>query len=60
VSCSGLVNELIEAREEHVLRRLLARYCRYELLILDELGYIPFSKEGAENLDKNSAEVPLQ
>ena len=50
VSCYGLVNELIEAREERVLQRLLARYHRYEVLILDELGYIPFSKEGAELL----------
>lgn len=56
VSCYGLVNELIEAREEHILRRLLARYCRYELLILDELGYVPFSKEGAELLFQILAE----
>ncbi len=56
VSCYGLVNELIEAREEHLLRRLIARYCRYELLILDELGYIPFSKEGAELLFQILAE----
>lgn len=56
VSCYGLVNELIEAREERILQRLLARYCRYELLILDELGYIPFSKEGAELLFQILAE----
>ena len=47
VSCYALVNELIEAREEKDLQRLIQRYTRYELLILDELGYIPFSKEGA-------------
>ncbi len=34
-----LVNELIEAREERDLQRLLAWYCHYELLILDDLGY---------------------
>ncbi len=50
VTCYGLVNELIEAREERDLQRLLKRYSRYDLLILDELGYIPFSKEGAELL----------
>jgi DNA replication protein DnaC len=49
-TCYGLVNELIEAREERDLQRLLLRYSRYDLLILDELGYIPFSKEGAELL----------
>lgn len=56
VTCYGLVNELIEAREERKLQRLLARYNRYDLLILDELGYIPFSKEGAELLFQVLAE----
>lgn len=56
VSCYGLANELLEAREERHLQRLLARYSRYELLILDELGYIPFSKEGAELLFQILAE----
>jgi len=56
VTCYGLVNELIEAREERSLQRLLKRYTRYDLLILDELGYIPFSKEGAELLFQVLAE----
>lgn len=56
VTCYGLVNELIEAREERDLQRILKRYSRYELLILDELGYIPFSKEGAELLFQVLAE----
>jgi len=56
ISCYGLVNELVEAREERDLQRLLARYSRYDLLILDELGYIPFSKEGAELLFQVLAE----
>ena len=56
VTCYGLVNELIEAREERELQRLLQRYSRYDLLILDELGYIPFSKEGAELLFQVLAE----
>ena len=46
----GLVNELIESRSEHFLSRLICKYGRYDLLILDELGYVPFSKEGAELL----------
>jgi len=50
VSCYGLVNELIEAREERQLQRLLQRYSRYDLIVLDELGYVPFSKEGSELL----------
>lgn len=56
ISCYGLVNELIEARKEKDLQRLLARYARFDLLILDELGYIPFSKEGAELLFQVLAE----
>ena len=50
VTCYGLVNELVEAREQRELQRIIKRYSRYDLLILDELGYIPFSREGAELL----------
>jgi len=52
----GLVNELIEAREEKDLNRVLQRYTRYDVLIIDELGYVPFSKEGAELLFQVLAE----
>jgi len=55
-SCYGLVNELIEARQDKTLQRLVQRYVRYDLLILDELGYIPFSKEGSELLFQVLAE----
>jgi DNA replication protein DnaC len=56
VSCYGLVNELIEARQDKELQRLLQRYSRYDVLILDELGYVPFSKEGSELLFQVLAE----
>jgi DNA replication protein DnaC len=56
ISCYGLVNELIEAREERDLQRIIRRHARYDLLILDELGYIPFSKEGGELLFQVLAE----
>lgn len=56
VTCYGLVNELIEARQERTLQRLIQRYVRYDLLILDELGYVPFTKEGAELLFQVLAE----
>jgi DNA replication protein DnaC len=52
----GLANELMEARQGHILSRLIQRYARYGLLILDELGYVPFSKEGAELLFQILAE----
>ena len=50
VTGCGLANELIEARDEKMLGRVLKRYAGYGLLIIDELGYVPFSKEGAELL----------
>lgn len=56
VSCYALVNELIESRNEKTLQRLIQRYSRYDLLILDELGYIPFSREGSELLFQVLAE----
>lgn len=52
----ALANELIEARTEKDLNRLLGKYARLDLLILDELGYVPFSKEGAELLFQILAE----
>jgi len=48
VTGCGLANELIEARDEKLLGRTLKRYAGYGLLIVDELGYVPFSKEGAQ------------
>ena len=56
ITCYGLVNELIEARQERTLQRLLQRYAHYDLLVLDELGYVPFSKEGSELLFQVLAE----
>lgn len=52
----GLVNELTEARKESELSKLVQKYSKYDLLILDELGYIPFSKEGSELLFQVLAE----
>lgn len=46
----GLVTMLLEAREERQLERMLKQLQRQDLLVLDELGYVPFSKPGAELL----------
>ncbi len=56
VTCYGLVNELVEARREIALQRLVQKYVRCDLLIMDELGYVPFSKEGSELLFQVLAE----
>jgi len=45
-----LITELLEAREERTLLRLKKQLSRLDLLILDELGYVPASKVGAELL----------
>ena len=47
---TGLVTELLECREERRLQRLHRQLDRLQLLVLDELGYVPFSKVGAELL----------
>jgi DNA replication protein DnaC len=56
VTGCGLANELIEARDEKILGRVIHRYAGYGLLIIDELGYVPFSKQGAELLFQVLAE----
>ena len=45
-----LVTQLLEAREERLLMRLKGQLARLDLLVLDELGYVPASKVGAELL----------
>ena len=48
--CTALVTQLLEAREDRQLQRLLKQLEKQDLLILDELGYVPFSKAGSELL----------
>lgn len=50
VTCAQLVNELVEAADERVLSRVVARYGRLDLLLLDELGYVQIDPRGAELL----------
>ena len=50
LSATGLVTQLLEAREDRQLEKLLNRFEKQHLLILDEFGYVPFSKAGAELL----------
>ena len=49
-AASHLVHELIEARDEKRLLRLQAQLARVNLLIVDELGYVPLSQTGSELL----------
>jgi len=45
-----LITLLLEAKEERQLLRLRSQLSKLDLLILDELGYVPASKAGAELL----------
>jgi DNA replication protein DnaC len=45
-----LVNELVEAADEKVLAKTIARYGRVDLLCIDELGYMELDRRGAELL----------
>ena len=50
VTAAGLVNQLTEARDEKRLMRLQTSLAKLQLLIIDELGYVPLSQTGAELL----------
>jgi len=47
---AALVNELIEAKQNNQVRRLMSRWQRYELIAVDEVGYVPLADIGAEFL----------
>ena len=50
ITASALVHELLEARDDKRLLRLQKQLASYKLLIIDELGFVPLSKTGAELL----------
>ena len=49
-TAASLVHELIEAKDERRLLNLQKKLARLKLLIVDELGFVPLSKTGAELL----------
>ena len=56
LTAAGLVTQLEEAQQEHRLDRALSQLDRLDLLIVDELGYLSFSRAGAELLFQVFAE----
>jgi DNA replication protein DnaC len=56
VTAAGLVNELVEAKQQVQLRRVIAKWARYELIAIDEVGYVPLAEIGAEFLFQVIAE----
>lgn len=49
-TAAGLINELVAAQQEYRLNKMEKQFTAPHLVILDEFGYIPFNKVGAELL----------
>lgn len=49
-TAAEMVNELVEARNNNELSRVTARWTRYEVLVIDEMGYVALAEAGAEML----------
>ena len=49
-TASKLVNTYLEAREERTILRLEASLKKLDLIVVDELGYLPLDRRGAEHL----------
>jgi DNA replication protein DnaC len=43
-----LVNDLLQAQADHRVKRCISQALTYQLLVVDELGFIPFSTLGAQ------------
>ena len=50
ITATGLINELLEAQEQHSLARRMTQLQKLDLLILDEVGFVPFTPDGARFL----------
>ncbi|HID49491.1 MAG TPA: AAA family ATPase [Chromatiales bacterium] len=49
-TAAALVNELVEARQNGQVRRVMTRWMKYDVIALDEVGYVPLAEIGAEFL----------
>ena len=49
-SANNLVNDLLAAQKDLRLSKLMSQITKFDLVVLDELGFIPFSKEGGQLL----------
>jgi len=47
-NAAALVNDLLQAQEQHRLPKFLTTALKHNLIVLDELGFIPFSPSGAQ------------
>jgi DNA replication protein DnaC len=49
-TAAGLITELTEARDERRLLRLQAQLLKQDLIVLDEVGFVPFNPQGSQLL----------
>lgn len=47
INCHNLIKKLNKAQYENRLEVQMKTFCKYKLLIIDEVGYLPFDREGA-------------
>ncbi len=47
ISCNDLINNLSKSFKENRLESKIKFYCKYKLLIIDEIGYLPITKDEA-------------
>lgn len=50
ITAPALASELLAAIDRHQLPRVLKAWRRFDLIVLDDLGYIPLSRDGAQAL----------
>jgi DNA replication protein DnaC len=49
-TAAALVNDLVEAKQSGQVKRVMARWMKYDVIALDEVGYVPLAEIGAEFL----------
>jgi DNA replication protein DnaC len=47
-TAAAVVNDMLQAQADHRLNRFMAQVLKYQLVVVDELGFIPFSTLGAQ------------
>lgn len=49
-TAAALVNELVEAKQNGQVRKAMAKWQRFDMIVIDEIGYVPLADVGAEFL----------
>ena len=47
ITCHDLIMQLRKAHNENRLEQRLKQFCKYSVLIIDEIGYLPVDRDGA-------------